>query len=164
MALPPRGTPDVVGGSRCLIHVGRNLGTGALEPLQVPRRLEGGEGRVSRRRGGVLAVQPRPGGVPHAAGFRGTPRPGRVNAASPGAEEGEAAAGTPEGAGPAPAAPRELCPGLPSPGSSPGLSGPERQQILKELLGEARRYVCGERGQAGQALAGERGRGEPPKL
>lgn len=77
------------------------------------------------------------------------------------AEEGEAAAGTPEGAGPAPAAPRALCTGLPSWETVQDSPDQKREQIQKELRGGARRYACGEGGGCRARLFPEQGVGKP---
>lgn len=94
-----------------------------------------------------------------ATGFRGAPGPGMLSPAAR-AGEREAAAGTPEGAGPAPAAPRALCPGLPSRETVQDSQDQKREQIRKELRGGARRYVSGEGGGGRTWLFRERGVGK----
>lgn len=98
----------------------------------------------------------KPGRRPPATGFRGAPGPGMLSPAAR-AGEREAAAGTPEGAGPAPAAPRALCPGLPSWETVQDSQDQKREQIRKELRGGARRYVSGEGGGGRTWLFRERG-------
>lgn len=58
----PRGTPDVIGGSCCLIHVRRKLGTDSL-PSKLPWRVEGDKGARLPEARWVLPLQPSPGDV-----------------------------------------------------------------------------------------------------
>lgn len=125
----PRGTPDVIGGSRRLIHVRRKLGA-RRSTLQTSRAQEGGAERVSGSRGGP-ALQPRRARAAsrRAAGVRGAAH-----------RTGEAAAGAREGARPAAAG--TLRAALPSRAAVRG-SGPEGRADPRALRGRARRYVSG---------------------
>ena len=111
----PWGTPDVVGGSRCLIHVRRKLGGPILGLQNFLRAWR--VARCASRGGQVGPPSPATTGRAEAGSSRRRFQRGsspRDDSPQPGAEEGEAAAGTPEGARAAAAASRALCPALPS--------------------------------------------------
>ena len=139
----PRGTSDVIGGSRCLIHVRRKLGADSL-PLKVPWRVEEGKVRVSRRRGGSSLCSHDRAASPRGR-FPWGPPPRDAKPCSP-SRRRRSSCWDPEGARPAPAAPRALGPGLPSREIVQDSPDQKREQIQKELRGGARRYVYGEGG------------------
>jgi hypothetical protein len=82
----PRGTPDVVGGSSCLIHVQRKSGVPDSLPLKLPGRVAGGGrgARLGADAGRVPSVpqglEEREGRLP-AAGFWEAARSGMVKSA-----------------------------------------------------------------------------------